>query len=97
MADVTKAGEVMEATGERHWEPEIYRVRGEIDWLRSGGSAELAEAGFQRALDIARERQAKTWELRAAISLAKRWRAQAGVCQRHTTEFIACFERKIER
>jgi predicted ATPase len=76
LANVTKAGELMEVTGERYWEPEIYRVRGEIELLRVGGSTDAAEAGFRRALDVARDTQAKTWELRAATSLARLWRSQ---------------------
>ncbi|UCD69098.1 MAG: hypothetical protein JSW48_03120, partial [Betaproteobacteria bacterium] len=76
LTDVIKAGEWIDKTGERHWESEIYRVRGEIDLLREGGSAELAEAGFRRALDISREKKTKTWELRAATSLARLWQRQ---------------------
>jgi predicted ATPase len=73
LADVTKAGAMMDDTGQRHWEPEIYRVSGEIHSMRPGGSVKLAEADLQRALGTARERHAKTWELRAAISLARVW------------------------
>ena len=76
LSDVIKASEWIEKTDERYWEPEIYRVRGEIDLLRTGGNAELAEANFRRALDISREKKTKTWELRAATSLAKLWQRQ---------------------
>jgi predicted ATPase len=83
LSDVIKASEWMEKTDERYWEPEIYRVRAEIDLLRTGGSAELAEAGFLRALDISRQRKTKTWELRAATSLAKLWQRQGKPRQVH--------------
>ncbi len=58
---------------ERFWEPEIHRLRGEL--LRQDGADPPAvEACFQRALEIARGQQAKSLELRAAMSLARLWR-----------------------
>jgi predicted ATPase len=44
-------------------------------------NAAKAEAYFERALDIARQQQAKSWELRAAMSLARLWRDQGKVQQ----------------
>ena len=37
---------------------------------------QAAEACFQQALDVARQRQAKSWELRAAMSLSRLWQRQ---------------------
>ena len=62
-------------TGERWWESELHRLRGELLALRSGAYAE-AEDYLQRALDLARQRDAKSFELRAAMSLARLWRRQ---------------------
>jgi predicted ATPase len=61
---------------ERFNEADLHRLQGEF-LLRRYGAAELAaEACFQRALDIARQQQAKSWELRAATSLARLWQQQ---------------------
>jgi predicted ATPase len=57
---------------ERFFEAELYRLRGEI--LLTLGRRGEAEASLRRALTIARQQQARWWELRAATSLAKHWR-----------------------
>jgi predicted ATPase len=64
------------ATSERYFEAELLRFKGE--WLfahRPAGSAE-AEDCYQHALVVARKQQAKFWELRASMSLARLWRDQ---------------------
>jgi predicted ATPase len=71
----------VEATGERWSEAEINRIAGEIA-LRKPNTAE-AEAYFDRALIIARKQQAKSWELRAAMSMARLWRDQGKLQQAH--------------
>ena len=55
--------------GECRWEAELYRLQGELLLVRSAEHQTEAEACFCQALDIARRQQAKSWELRAAISL----------------------------
>ena len=62
---------------ERWPEAEIYRVAGEIA-LKSPERADAAKAEtyFERALAVARQQQAKSWELRAAMSMARLWRDQ---------------------
>jgi predicted ATPase len=70
---LAEAFAIVERTGERWFEAELYRLRG--DWLLihcSGMEAE-AETCFQRALALARQQAALTWELRAAVSLARFW------------------------
>jgi class 3 adenylate cyclase/tetratricopeptide (TPR) repeat protein/ABC-type transport system involved in cytochrome c biogenesis ATPase subunit len=57
-----------EVTHERFFEAELYRLRGTI--LKALGNTHEAEAGFRRALTIAREQQAHWWELRASNDLA---------------------------
>ena len=64
----------IETTKERWLESEANRIAGEIALLSS--EPEKAEAYFQRALAVARQQQAKSWELRAAMSLARLWRDQ---------------------
>src|SRR5262249_16234201 len=66
----------VETTGERWCEPEVHRTAGEIALLVSEPDAANAEAHFQHALAVAQQQQAKPWELRAAISMARLWRSQ---------------------
>ena len=80
-------------TGERLYEAEIHRLKGELTLrLNAGGRtpqtgpnsrtpnpravAQEAEAYFLKAIEVAREQQAKSLELRATISLSRLWRQQ---------------------
>ena len=56
--------------------PEILRVGGEIALMSPEPDTAKAEAYFERALAVARQQQAKSWELRAAMSMARLWRDQ---------------------
>ena len=72
-------GEAMTAadtTKERWWDTEINRVAGEIALKQLDPDVAKAEEHFDRALSVARQQQAKSWELRAAMSLARLWRSQ---------------------
>jgi predicted ATPase len=62
--------------GERRWEAELYRLQGELLLARSAEHHAEAETCFRQALDIARRQQAKSWELRAAMSLSRLWQHQ---------------------
>jgi predicted ATPase len=64
----------VETTKERWCEGEINRIAGEIALLSPGRETAKAQAYFERALTIARQQQAKSWELRAAMSMARLWR-----------------------
>jgi class 3 adenylate cyclase/predicted ATPase len=77
-------GEAMTAMArakETWWEAEVNRVAGEISLMSPGPDAGKAEAYFKRALAVACQQQAKSWELRAATSLARLWRTQGKVEQ----------------
>ena len=63
----------VEASDERWWEAEIYRVRGDLLLSLSTADAAGAEACFERAMRIARRQRAKSLQLRAAASLARLW------------------------
>ena len=64
-------------SGGVHWyEPELYRLKGESLLEFSAEQHAAAEACFRQALDIARQKQAKSCELRAAMSLARLWQQQ---------------------
>ena len=72
-------GEAMtrtETTKERWCEADIHRIAGEIALMSPKPDAAKAEAYFERALAVARSQQAKSWELRAAMSMARLWRDQ---------------------
>ena len=66
----------VETTNERWLEAEVYRVAGEIALMSPQRGTVKAEAYFERALSVARHQQAKSWELRAAMSMARLWRDQ---------------------
>ena len=63
----------IETTKERLWEADTHRIAGEIALLSPEPDAAKAEAYFERALAVARSQQAKSWELRAAMSMARLW------------------------
>jgi len=65
-------------TNERTFEPELYRLRGELFGAQDQAEAETS---FGQALAIARQQNAKLWELRAGVSLAKLWQKQ-GQCDK---------------
>jgi predicted ATPase len=65
-----------ETTKATIWEAQIYRTAGEISLMSPQPDAAKAEEYFDRALAVARQQQAKSWELRAAMSLARLWRDQ---------------------
>jgi predicted ATPase len=72
-------GEAMaaiETTKERWFEAEANRIAGEIALQTPERNATKAQAFFERALQTARQQQAKSWELRAAMSMARLWRDQ---------------------
>ena len=66
----------VETTKESWYEAEVNRVAGEITLLSPELDAAKAEEYFDRALAVARQQQAKSWELRAAMSMARLWRDQ---------------------
>jgi predicted ATPase len=68
-------------SGERYWEAELYRLKGElklqqrnVQGLESRGKE--AEECFHKAIEIARKQQARSLELRAGMSLARLWQQQ---------------------
>jgi predicted ATPase len=63
----------LEANGEGDLLAEAYRLQGELLLRQALPDATQAQACFQRAIDIARHQQAKSWELRAALSLSRLW------------------------
>jgi tetratricopeptide (TPR) repeat protein len=68
---LTEALAVAKNTGERRWDAELYRLQGEVLLARTMGQDTEVETCFHQALDIARRQEAKSLELRAAMSLCR--------------------------
>jgi predicted ATPase len=67
---------VVEESGVQQWEAELYRLQGNLLLQQTVPDAQQAEACFCQALATARRQQAKSLELRAAMSLARLWLRQ---------------------
>jgi predicted ATPase len=76
---LAEAHTLVEQHEERWWEAEISRLRGVLLLRQPGTPPAEAEAWLQRALDVARRQEAKSLELRAAMSLSRLWQRQ-GKC-----------------
>jgi predicted ATPase len=75
---IAEALEAAHQTGERHYQAELHRLKGEL--LRPKGAQgeddSAAEACFLQAIEIARQQAAKSLQLRAVMSLSRLWHAQ---------------------
>jgi predicted ATPase len=71
---IDEATTAVETTKERWVEAELNRMAGAIAMMSPQPDAAKAEAYYERALAVARQQQAKSWELRAAMSMARLWR-----------------------
>ena len=71
---IDEAMTAMQTSKERWCEAEVHRTAGEIALKSPQPDAAKAQAYFERALAVARQQQAKSWELRAAMSMARLWR-----------------------
>jgi TOMM system kinase/cyclase fusion protein len=78
LTTLAEALAVAHKTGGRYWEAELYRLKGELV-LRRASPIEEAEGCFRQALEIARQQQVKSLELRAVTSLSRLWQRQ-GKC-----------------
>ena len=99
MKALAEALAIVDKTGERFYEAELYRLKGELTLQQeargwrletspsspqasslkpqvSSGVEQEAEGYFHKAIEVARRRQAKSWELRAVMSLARLWQQQ---------------------
>ncbi len=87
MDALSEALETIEQTGEHLFDPEVYRVQGDILLADSRLSKINAEDSFQRARSIAVAQHMKSFELRAATSLARLWRSQGKTKEAHDLLF----------
>jgi predicted ATPase len=72
---------VQDITGYGHWDAELHRLKGIA--LSGLNGLEVAQAALQKALHIARRQQARSYELRAATSLARLWGEQGRRAEAH--------------
>jgi predicted ATPase len=70
---IGEASTLIETSKERSWEAEVHRTAGEIALQSPKPDGPKAKEYFQRALAVARQQQARSWELRAAMSMARLW------------------------
>jgi class 3 adenylate cyclase/predicted ATPase len=76
LAVVAEALALVDTTGERWYEAELYRLKGALLLQQSLDNPTEAETCFHHAVAIAQNQSAKSWELRAATSLSKLWQQQ---------------------
>jgi DNA-binding SARP family transcriptional activator/predicted ATPase len=72
---------LVQEADERYYEAELHRLKGELQLMQPDEPE--AEASFQKAIEVARRQQAKSWELRAAISLGRLWQSQGRKAEAH--------------
>lgn len=89
---VAEALTLVDKTEGRFYEAELYRLKGELLLVEETQTSKVkgqmskvegAEACFHKAIDIARSQEAKSWELRAATSLARLWQQQSKTAEAH--------------
>jgi predicted ATPase len=73
---LTEALELMQTTGDRWYAAETHRLMGELLLQHIAPDVSQAETCFRQALAIAQQQHAKSWELRAAMSLSRLWQQQ---------------------
>jgi predicted ATPase len=80
---LTKAINLAQRTGERYFDAELHRLKGEVLCSVQESDAAEAESCFHHSLAVARKQRAKSWELRAAMSLARLWADQGRRTEAH--------------
>jgi predicted ATPase len=96
LALLAEALALLEASGERWCEAETRRVTGEL-LLRTGHAAQ-GEAALSQAIEVARTQQARSFELRAAVSLARLWQSQArtAAARQLVSPIVSWFGEQVE-
>ena len=87
---IDEATRAVETTKETMFEAEVYRIAGEIALQSPQPDVAKAQAYFERALAVARKQQAKSWELRAAMSMARLWRDQGKTRWKRANCWLRC-------
>jgi TolB-like protein/predicted ATPase/Flp pilus assembly protein TadD len=83
---IAEALAIVEGTGERFWEADIWRVKGDLTLKAADNNSQVeAETCYLRAIEVARRQSAKSFELRAMASLARLWQQQGKRTEAHET------------
>ncbi len=89
LACVDEGMTLLRRVGSSHYEPEFYRIRGELLRLKADANAEPeVEQCFRQAIEAARRQGTRWWELRAAVSLARLWRARGAAYRRQARQML---------
>jgi predicted ATPase len=80
---ISEALAEIDGNGVRYYEIELHRVRGELLLRLNPADERCAEDSFRRAIETARAQDAKSFELRTAVSLARLWRDQGRRAEAH--------------
>ena len=80
---ITEALDFADESGERWWEADLYRLKGELLLAQSAENRAEAEGCFHRAVKVAHQQSAKAFELRATTSLVRLWRDQDRQSEAH--------------
>jgi class 3 adenylate cyclase/predicted ATPase len=83
LCTLEEALETVQTRGEHLYESEVYRLKGELLLQQSPAQQGKAEEQLQQALAVARHQQAKSLELRAAMSLSRLWQQQGKQAEAH--------------
>jgi len=75
LAVLAEALATVDRTGERLFEAQVHRLKGDLLRMQGAQAAEVEQC-YRQAMAVARTQQAKSWELRAAVSLCRLWQAQ---------------------
>ena len=78
----------LQSVGNSHYEPELYRIHGELLRL-SGATEDEIERCFMHAIEMARQHETRWWELRAVMSLARLWQMSGPDSRRRAYEMLA--------
>jgi len=81
---ISEALSEIDGNGVRYYEAELHRVRGELLLRLDPTDERRAEDSFRRAIETARAQEAKSFELRAATSLARLWKSQGRHAEAHS-------------
>jgi predicted ATPase len=76
LSAIAEARDLVTLQDEYWWEPELHRLEGDLVLASGGSSRGLVKKCYQRALGSAHRHEAKSWELRAAVSLTHLWHDQ---------------------
>ena len=76
LSALAEALAIAHKTGERFYEAELHRIKGELLLRQVLGDEEAAEGCFQKALEVTRSQEARSLELRAVMSLSRLWQKQ---------------------